>query len=113
VHACRDHPAHGAVRVIVRDENDAQRALLFLDSDGNINSNSNKTAQAAAGARPAHADVNDGEWHMVTVTTFDNATRGYALYIDGSVAGSLRAEALERAGEGGDGGPTGGDPATM
>lgn len=33
-------------------------------------------------ARPA-ADLNDGQWHMITLSTFGNGTRGYALFVDG------------------------------
>lgn len=29
------------------------------------------------------ADVNDGSWHMVTVTTHPNNSLGYSLYLDG------------------------------
>ena len=33
------------------------------------------------------ADVNDGQWHMLTVSTFPNGTRGYALFVDGAQVG--------------------------
>ena len=42
---------------------------------------------AAPAAKPllclAHADVNDGAWHMITLSTFANGTEGYRLYVDG------------------------------
>ena len=30
------------------------------------------------------ADVNDGGWHMITVSTFPNGTKGYTLFVDGA-----------------------------
>lgn len=28
-------------------------------------------------------DVNDGNWHMITVSTHPNNSLGYSLYLDG------------------------------
>lgn len=32
---------------------------------------------------PLPPDVNNGEWHMLTLSTFPNDTLGYSLYVDG------------------------------
>lgn len=41
-----DHPAYGTVRVMVKDSNDpsGERSLVYLDSDGRVNSDGNRTA---------------------------------------------------------------------
>lgn len=38
-------------------------------------------------AARASADINDGGWHMITLSTFANGTKGYTLYIDGRWVG--------------------------
>ena len=40
------HPAYGTVRVMVKDSTDpsGEASLVYLDSDGSINSDSNRTA---------------------------------------------------------------------
>ncbi|PRW58639.1 hypothetical protein C2E21_2984 [Chlorella sorokiniana] len=80
--ADRNNPAYGTVRVIVTDQNDRDSVLTYLDSDGQIES---MTGQR----RPKHADVNNGEWHMLTLSTYPNDTLGYTLFVDGQPAGSL------------------------
>lgn len=35
------------------------------------------------------ADVHDGQWHMLTVTTHLDASPGYSLFLDGGLAGDL------------------------
>lgn len=35
------------------------------------------------------ANITDGAWHMVTVTTLPGGGRGYQLYVDGQLAGQL------------------------
>ncbi|KAI3433615.1 hypothetical protein D9Q98_003424 [Chlorella vulgaris] len=81
----RKHPAHGLIRTIVADSNDTGSvgaAPIYLDSDGSLNSEaSNRTLE--------HSDVNDGGWHMVTVSTFPNGTRGYSVFVDGQQVASL------------------------
>lgn len=57
------------------------------------------------------ADVNDGEWHMITVSTFPNNTEGIAMYLDGEEVGALR-PGLQAA-NGSQIVPPGGDPAYM
>ena len=70
----QQHPDFGLVRAIVKDASDGN-GTEFLDSDGQIDTN----------ADPEHigeANVTDGNWHMVTVTT-QTGGRGYLMYIDG------------------------------
>lgn len=51
-----------------------------MDSDGlyNVDTPRNKTD---------HVELEDGQWHMVTVTT-NPKTKGYRIYIDGQLGGS-------------------------
>lgn len=41
----QDHPAYGNVRVMIKDSNDpsGDQSLVYLDSDGRIDSDSNRT----------------------------------------------------------------------
>ncbi|GAB4817823.1 hypothetical protein N2152v2_004869 [Parachlorella kessleri] len=106
--ADKDHPAYGLVRAIVKDESDTTNALVYLDSDGRVNDNSNRTGREP---RP-HADLNDGRWHMITLSTFPNDTKGYTLFVDGREVGSLASNVSASALPGAAKAP-GGDPALM
>eukprot|EP00216_Chloropicon_sp_CCMP2111_P006625 CAMPEP_0198234118 /NCGR_PEP_ID=MMETSP1446-20131203/211_1 /TAXON_ID=1461542 ORGANISM="Unidentified sp, Strain CCMP2111" /NCGR_SAMPLE_ID=MMETSP1446 /ASSEMBLY_ACC=CAM_ASM_001112 /LENGTH=1741 /DNA_ID=CAMNT_0043914847 /DNA_START=161 /DNA_END=5386 /DNA_ORIENTATION=- len=78
------HPAHGVVRAIVKDSNDLYRGKwseTFLDSDGGYMNN-------AARNIPGHVDMDDGKWHMVTITTNTDGSKGYSIYVDGVLGGS-------------------------
>lgn len=58
------HPAHGTVRVIVKDASDdyeGAESRVWLDSDGQIGSNQLRNTP--------RNNFTDGEWHMVTVTS--------------------------------------------
>lgn len=90
--ADKDHPAYGYVRAFVKDSNDVTSELSFLDSDGQVNSN-----EPRAGL-PEHGDVNDGAWHMITLSTFANGTEGYRLYVDGRTAGTMRPSSIQPSG---------------
>lgn len=80
------HPAYGVVRAIVADASDSGPDLFYLDSDGTVGSDLTKEARPRT---PPHADVNDGRWHMITLSTLPNGTKGYALYVDGAWVGEL------------------------
>ncbi|KAL4426385.1 hypothetical protein ABPG77_004679 [Micractinium sp. CCAP 211/92] len=80
------HPAFGVVRVIVADAADSGPDLFYLDSDGTVGSDLMKETRPRA---PPHADVNDGGWHMITLSTLPNGTKGYALFVDGASVGEL------------------------
>merc|ERR1712100_814986 len=54
----------------------------FLDSDGGFMNNSPRNV-------PGHTDLEDNEWHMVTLTTMGEGKKGYAVYVDG-ILGSRR-----------------------
>ncbi|KAL4548009.1 hypothetical protein Ndes2526B_g07220 [Nannochloris sp. 'desiccata'] len=110
----QSHPAHGTVRAIVKDSNDDPWDLGFLDSDGQIKSSEARTAA------PEHGDINDGSWHMISLTTLpDNegngeggsGAEGYVLYVDGIESGKI-SQPTPLA-DGSMAVPTGGDPALM
>lgn len=110
----QDHPAYGTVRAIVKDSNDDPWELGFLDSDGEIKS----SAERAEG--PAHDDINDGSWHMISLTTLPNneesgdggrGAEGYVLYVNGQESGKI-SQPTPLA-DGSTAMPTGGDPALM
>ncbi|KAK9839475.1 hypothetical protein WJX81_004373 [Elliptochloris bilobata] len=79
------HPAHGLVRVIAKDSNDAFTGPIsrtWLDSDGLVGSNDIRN-------NTLRTDFRNG-WHMITVTTLASA-QGYAVYVDGFLRGALQA----------------------
>ncbi len=71
------------MRAVLKDSNDASNSST-LDSDGNYNDDSGWTANSV------FKNVNNGAWHMVTVTTRTDVQHGYLLYIDGQIAGVLQ-----------------------
>ncbi|GMH45693.1 hypothetical protein BSKO_13656 [Bryopsis sp. KO-2023] len=77
-------PAHGLVRALVMDSNDGNRTLddgfPFLDSDGSFENNKLRNVTD-------HVELEDGQWHMVTLTTKPRGATGIKLYIDGELAG--------------------------
>ncbi|KAL3130940.1 hypothetical protein ABBQ38_000263 [Trebouxia sp. C0009 RCD-2024] len=73
----------GLVRAIVEDSNDPTLVSYTLDSDGTHNVNTPATADSE------FKNVSDGTWHMVTITTHTDRTRGFLLYVDGQMAGQL------------------------
>eukprot|EP00212_Chloropicon_laureae_P003902 CAMPEP_0197488208 /NCGR_PEP_ID=MMETSP1311-20131121/3186_1 /TAXON_ID=464262 /ORGANISM="Genus nov. species nov., Strain RCC856" /LENGTH=1764 /DNA_ID=CAMNT_0043032175 /DNA_START=186 /DNA_END=5480 /DNA_ORIENTATION=+ len=78
------HPAHGVVRTIVKDSNDlydGEMSHTYLDSDGGFMNNMPRNV-------PGHVPLDDGKWHMVTVTTRDDGKRGFAVYVDGILGGT-------------------------
>ncbi|BDA48704.1 hypothetical protein COCOBI_12-3860 [Coccomyxa sp. Obi] len=75
------HPATGLVRTIVKDSTDLDTSS-FLDSDGHYGDNS---ARNQLNTNP----VDDGAWHMMTVTTHPDGSRGFLVYVDGNLAASL------------------------
>jgi hypothetical protein len=112
------HPANGTVRAIVKDSNDDPWDLGYLDSDGQIESSAPRTTA------PPHADINDGYWHMITLTTIPvedqqqesggngtSGTSGYVLYVDGKESGKISQPTPLV--DGSVAVPTGGDPALM
>ncbi|KAL4430893.1 hypothetical protein ABPG75_006149 [Micractinium tetrahymenae] len=106
------HPAFGVVRAIVADASDSGPDLFYLDSDGTVGSD---LTQEGRPRTPLHAGkgryVNDGRWHMITLSTLPSGTKGYALYIDGDLAGQLGPGSATT-----DGSPvdaTGGGPANL
>ena len=83
-------PAHGVVRAIVKDSTDAYLGTLsqtFLDSDGRFMDNNPRNM-------PGHVNLEDEDWHMVTLTTKENAKKGFLLYVDGVLAGEAPLNSL-------------------
>lgn len=77
------HPAWGTIRAFVKDSTD-EGDLVYVDSDNLIQSELNRTE---VGTLPS-IDVNDGRWHMITVSTFKEGG-GFAVYIDGQNVATL------------------------
>jgi hypothetical protein len=67
-------PLQGVVRVILRDSQANLATDVFLDSDGYVSENTR--AEPARG----YVDVNDGGWHMVTLTTQPQVRRTLGQY---------------------------------
>ncbi|CAD7694655.1 unnamed protein product, partial [Ostreobium quekettii] len=74
------HPAHGLLRVLIKDDNDTPEAF-YMDSDGSIANNDERNVTN-------HVEIEDGNWHMFTVTTQPSGGKGYRIYIDGELAAS-------------------------
>lgn len=52
-----------------------------MDSDGEVG-----RPLFAPKANPKHSELDDGKWHMVTVTTLDKKKRkGFRIFIDGKL----------------------------
>jgi hypothetical protein len=78
------HPAHGVIRTIVKDENDVYVGAVsetYLDSDGGFMNNMPRNV-------PGHVPLDDGKWHMITVTSQPDGSKGYSLYVDGILGGT-------------------------
>lgn len=73
---------HGVLRAVVKDGNDKEGVLNVLDSTGCVNN-----PDCSKGLAPPK--VNDGVWHHVTLTTLPNGKKGYALYVDGELMGTV------------------------
>lgn len=101
------HPAYGRVRAIVKDSTDPSAVLTYVDSDGEINSNLNRSGVAM------NPDVNDGNWHMITLTTLIGGGKGFSLFVDGSLAVSLTPASNVSSPGGSTVEATGGNPALM
>lgn len=84
-HAGEDNPLRGLVRTVVKDSTDGP-ARLYLDSDGAVADNSRLAPL------PGAANITDGRWHMVTLTTRPPSGpggAGYELWVDGRLAGQV------------------------
>ncbi|CAK0785312.1 hypothetical protein CVIRNUC_008519 [Coccomyxa viridis] len=85
-----DHPAFGVIRAIAKDNTDTETgpsASVFLDSDNLVGQLvRNFTDQAVA---LGQVILQDGKWHMLTLTTLWDGTPGYAMLVDGQLAGVL------------------------
>lgn len=101
------HPAYGRVRAIVKDSTDPSAILTYVDSDGEINSNMNRSGVAI------NPDVNDGNWHMITLSTLVDGGKGFSLFVDGALAVSLTPTSNATSPGGLPVEATGGDPALM
>eukprot|EP01025_Chloroclados_australasicus_P044240 TRINITY_DN4782_c0_g1_i1.p1 TRINITY_DN4782_c0_g1~~TRINITY_DN4782_c0_g1_i1.p1 ORF type:complete len:770 (+),score=55.11 TRINITY_DN4782_c0_g1_i1:95-2404(+) len=73
----KQHQAQGIIRTVVHDSND-DATLVYLDSDNQISNNEYRPV--------VDYEVDDGEWHMYTLTTHIDSTPGYSVYIDGFLA---------------------------
>ena len=79
------HPAHGVARVIVKDSLSEYKGLLshtFFDSDGKFMDNSPRNTIG-------HVNLEDGNWHMFTLSTKSNGDAGYQVFVDGTLGGSF------------------------
>ena len=74
------------MRAVVKDTSAAANSStagqqVFLDSDSHVSDN----------VLPAVTTntLSDGRWHMVTVTTHADMTKGFKLYLDGAEVGDM------------------------
>lgn len=74
---------HGLLRVIVRDSNDDGDVPVYLDSDGVYTMNEERVIPDDS------VNFSDGKWHMITVTTHEDGSPGYMIYVDGSLAADV------------------------
>ena len=60
-------------------DGDDDPGVFFMDSDGSV---------SIIGERNVtdHVDIEDGDWHMITITTQPSGKKGYRIYIDGELA---------------------------
>ncbi|EIE21984.1 hypothetical protein COCSUDRAFT_56427 [Coccomyxa subellipsoidea C-169] len=85
------HPAFGVIRAIAKDTTDTETedsAVVFLDSDGLVGAltrNASEPSPTDAG----RGILQDGKWHMVTLSSLYDGTRGYAMFIDGRLTAVL------------------------
>ncbi|KAK9823790.1 hypothetical protein WJX72_005525 [[Myrmecia] bisecta] len=83
------HPVFGVVRAIVKDSLSANLGApsqSFLDSDGLVGA---LTRPATFPARQAgQLLLQDGKWHMVTLTTHTDSSAGFEMWIDGALVAS-------------------------
>ena len=79
------HPDHGVLRGVVKDDEDASKIDVFLDSTGCVSQ-----ADCALGVQPL--DIGDGNWHYVTLTTHSKkeGEKGFQMYIDGGLVGDMK-----------------------
>ena len=47
------------------------------------------TARTGGASQQQSANLADGQWHMVTLTTHPEGGKGFQLYVDGSLAGQM------------------------
>lgn len=75
------HPAFGVIRSSVADSSDESNLFTFLDSDGQFSNNMKRVVKntSADPRMPVgdHTYATDGHWHMATVTSQPNGTKGY------------------------------------
>ena len=75
-------PLSGLVRALVKDSND-NSAPIFLDSDGMVNNDEARSHGSDV------IDINDGKWHMITLSTSPTHGKGYRMYVDGALAAAI------------------------
>lgn len=49
------------------------------------------TGRNASNAGPPSPDLGDGGWHMVSLSSQPDGSRGFRMYVDGSLAGQMAA----------------------
>lgn len=64
------HPAHGLLRSVVKDSTDPD-TNVFVDSDGHVNDNTPRVNETLL-----NMPLTNGNWHMATLTSRPNGTRG-------------------------------------
>lgn len=51
-----------------------------MDSDGAV-----ERVSVPNGINSTHTDLDDGKWHMITVTTISEEKKGFRIYVDGEL----------------------------
>ncbi len=84
----QQHPRYGVVRAVIKDtsnENNSSTAeqQVYLDSDDLVSDNVNPAVSSIPNP------MADGKWHMVTISTHADKTKGYLLFLDGVEVGDM------------------------
>ena len=108
-----------SARVIVKDHlNTAtgHEAEVWLDTNGMIGServggerslhreclatpSTRPPRSVAEGLHPDSVHIGDGEWHMLTLTTFSGGSPGFAIFLDGVLKGVINSFSTTRSNE--------------
>ena len=84
----QQQPRYGVVRAVIddtpnEDSNVTAAQQVFLDSDSLVSDN----VAPVTSSQPNR--MADGNWHMVTVNTHADLTKGFMMYLDGLEVGNM------------------------
>lgn len=86
----KDHPDYGILRAIVHGASDPPinaTSPIYLDSDGCVSD-----PGCLEGNAPP--DVDNGQWHLLAITTLPQGGSGFEMYVDGERVSSMEGSTL-------------------